>query len=37
VTPLQALDSAATERIMTALPDETFQLIVREAYLFSTG
>jgi hypothetical protein len=34
VPPLQALDPAATEKIMTALPEETFQLIVREAYLF---
>ena len=37
VPPLQSLDTEAAERIMTALPEETFQLIVREAYLFRAG
>lgn len=33
----RSIDSAASERIMSALPEEAFQLIVREAYLFRAG
>lgn len=31
------LDSQATQRLIAALPENTFQLIVREAYLFRAG
>jgi len=31
------LNSDATQRLVAALPDDTFQLIVREAYLFRAG
>jgi hypothetical protein len=32
-----ALDADATQRLVAALPEDTFQLIVREAYLFRAG
>ena len=31
------LDSDATSRLVSALPEETFKLIIREAYLFRAG
>ena len=37
VPKIEALDPEAAERIMSALPEEAFQLIVREAYLFRAG
>ncbi len=32
-----ALDSETTQRLIATLPEDTFQLIVREAYLFRAG
>lgn len=32
-----ALDANTTQRLVAALPEDTFQLIVREAYLFRAG
>jgi hypothetical protein len=32
-----SLDTEATQRLIGALPEDTFQLIVREAYLFRAG
>src|SRR3954469_13208042 len=37
VPSIPSLDTEGTERVVAALPDETFQLIVREAYLFRAG
>lgn len=37
LTTLPTLDSDATQRLVAALPEDTFQLIVREAYLFRAG
>ena len=34
---LPTLDPDATQRLVAALPEDTFQLIIREAYLFRAG
>ena len=35
--PVPSIDTDATQRLVAALPEDTFQLIVREAYLFRAG